>query len=313
MLCCWWRVGGATLLTLEHATTNRGYWGSFISMATFVGLILGNGSFLILSTILTNDQLFAWGWRIPFLLSAVMVVVALYIRYGVTESPVFSHLAETDGRSKRPLIEALRRPRNLIAIFLIRLGQNTSFYIIAVFCLTYATTVLQMDRSVTLIALLVGAAFAAIACPLWGRLSDRIGNKRIMAGSLIVSALLSAPLFLILDTENAVLIVVVIIVAIAGVNASADAIQPGFFTTMFGAKVRYSGISIGREAGTIIGGGLAPLIAASLLSSTVHWWAVAGWMSFAAIAGLVGVFLARPDPAEIAQVNPPVSISERAM
>jgi MHS family shikimate/dehydroshikimate transporter-like MFS transporter len=287
--------GGASLLTLEHATGRRGYWGSFISMAVFGGLVLGNLIFLLLGAVLTRDQLLAWGWRIPFLLSIVMVGIGIFIRSRVEESPQFQQLGEESGRSRSPLIEALRtQPRNIIAIFLMRLGQNTSFYIITVFCLSYATTTLHIDQSVTLTALLVGSTLAAAACPFWGTLADRIGYTRIMLGSLVVSALIAAPLFMILDSRSAVAIVGSLVVAIAGVTASSDSIQPGFFTSMFGTRIRYSGVSIGREAGTIVGGGLAPIIATALFAATGSWWAVAGWMALTAVAGLAGVALARP-------------------
>lgn len=287
--------GGASLLTLEHAKNRRAFWGSFISMAVFVGLILGNVMFLILDAVLTDGQLFSWGWRIPFLASILMVAVGLYIRRRVDETPEFELVKENGTRVRTPLIDALKKhPRNIVAIFLMRVGQNTSFYTISVFCLAYASHTLGMERWVTLTALLVGATVAAIACPFWGTLADRVGYRKIMTGSLVVSAILAFPLFAILDTKSPFLIVLVIVIAIAGVNAASDAIQPGYFTAMFGANIRYSGVSIGREGGTIIGGGLAPIIATWLLVQAGHWWPVAGWMVLTSIAGLVGVALARP-------------------
>ena len=287
--------GGASLLTLEHATSRRAFWGSFISMAVFIGMVLGNLIFIVLTAVLDDEQLFSWGWRIPFLISILMVAIGLYIRRKVDETPEFEEVKVNAARSRTPILEALKKhPRNIIAIFLMRIGQNTSFYIIAVFCLTYATTTLGIERWVTLTALLVGSTVAAIACPFWGMLADRIGYVKIMVGSLSISALIAFPLFAIFDTQIAALIIISFVVAIAGVNAASDAIQPGYFTTMFGTKVRYSGVSIGREAGTIIGGGLAPIIATALLAQAGHWWAVAAWMVITAVAGLVGVALARP-------------------
>jgi MFS family permease len=287
--------GGASLLTLEHAQNRRAFWGSFISASVFVGLILGNLIFLLLDSTLDDGQLLSWGWRIPFLLSIVVLAIGVYIRRRVDETPEFEEAKTTEKPSGTPLVEALRKhPRNILAIFLMRLGQNTSFYTISVFCLSYATTTLGMERWVTLSALLIGSALAAISCPFWGSLADRIGYTKIMTGSLVVSALIAFPIFLFLDTRSALLIIVVVVVAIAGVNASNDAIQPGYFTSMFGTKVRYSGVSIGREGGTIIGGGLAPIIATALLAQTGHWWAVAVWMVVTSLLGLVGVALARP-------------------
>jgi MHS family shikimate/dehydroshikimate transporter-like MFS transporter len=306
--------GGASLLTLEHTTERRAFWGSFISSAVYVGLILGNLVFLLLDRLLDNATLLSWGWRIPFLLSLVMVVVGVYIRRRVTESPEFENVKNHGARAGAPILEALRsHPRNIAAIFLMRLGQNTSFYTVSVFCLAYATTTLGVARWVTLTALLVGSVAAAVACPLWGILADRRGYVGVMVGSLVLSALLALPTFLALDSKSAPLIVAAMIVMIAGVNASNDAIQPGYFTTMFGTRIRYSGVSIGREGGTIIGGGLAPLIATALFAHYHHWWPVVAWMVVTSIAGIVGARLARPivsDAADVVgYVAPPVQLS----
>lgn len=292
--------GGASLLTLEHASGRRGFWGSFVSAALYVGLILGSGSFVALGAFLTREQVLAWGWRIPFLLSIFMVAVGLYLRSQVEESPEFDTLAADRRRAKAPLLEALRHPRNVLAIFLMRIGQNTSFYIVSVFCLSYAQSALKIPSWVTLTALIVGAAVAAVLCPFWGALADRIGFRRVMAASMITSILVAFPLFLVLDMRSAVLIIVAIVIAIGVANASADAPQAGFFQSLFSARIRYSSIALGRETGTIIGGGLSPLIAAGLLTWVGHWWAVAGWMVLTAIFGLVGAAIARRHSDDVA-------------
>ncbi|MGH3387324.1 MAG: MFS transporter [Actinomadura sp.] len=287
--------GGASLLTLEHADERRGYFGSFISAAVYVGLVLGSLLLLVLDNLLTDAQLLSWGWRLPFLLSLVMVAVGIYIRRRIDETPEFEDLKQQHSQAKAPVVEAFRtNGRNILAIFLMRLGQNTSFYIISVFCLAYATTNLGVSKSVTLTALLTGSVAAAIAAPLWGALADRIGYTKIMIGSLLASAALAFPLFLALDTRSTVVIVLTLLVMIAGVNAANDAIQPGYFTSMFGTRVRYSGTSIGREGGSVIGGGLSPLIAAALLADTGHWYAVAGWIVITSLLGIVGALLVKP-------------------
>jgi MFS family permease len=264
-------------------------------MAVFVGMILGILVFTVLDAALDDKALFSWGWRVPFVISFLMVAIGIYIRRNVDETPEFENVKDTDTRAKIPLIEALRtQPRNIIAIFLMRVGQNTSFYIISVFCLSYATTVLGMERWVTLTALLVAATVAAILCPFWGSLADRIGYTKIMLSSLVGSIIIAFPLFFILDSQSVAPIIVSVVIAIAGVNAANDAIQPAYFTSMFGTRIRYSGVSLGREGGTIVGGGLAPIIATWLLSQTGHWWPVAAWMALTAAAGIVGVTLARP-------------------
>ncbi|HEX6526813.1 MAG TPA: MFS transporter [Streptosporangiaceae bacterium] len=286
--------GGATLLTLEHSPNRGGFWGSFLSAAVYVGLLLGSLIFVILQHTISSSAMLSWGWRIPFLLSIVIVAVGMYLRSKVTETPEFEKLKADGARSRIPLWEALRtEPANILAIFLMRIGQNTSFYIVSVFCLSYAKVNLGISSNVTLLALMLGAGVAACMCPFWGWLADRIGFGKVMVFSLIMSAIAAFPLFLVLGSKASVPIVVFICAVIAIVNASNDAIQPGYFTRMFGANIRYSGMSIGREGGTIIGGGLAPLIATWFLAAVGSWWAVAAWMVFTSLAGLVGVALVR--------------------
>jgi MFS family permease len=286
--------GGAALLTLEHSPNRGGFWGSFLSAAVYVGLLLGSLIFVILQHTISGSAMLSWGWRIPFLLSIVIVAVGMYLRSKVTETPEFEELKATGTRSRIPLWEALRtEPANILAIFLMRIGQNTSFYIVSVFCLSYATANLGISSNVTLLALMLGALAAACICPFWGWLADRIGFGKVMVFSLVTSAIAAFPLFLVLGSKAPVPIVIFICAVIAIVNASNDAIQPGYFTRMFGANIRYSGMSIGREGGTIIGGGLAPLIATWLLAAIGSWWAVAAWMAFTSLAGLVGVALVR--------------------
>jgi MHS family shikimate/dehydroshikimate transporter-like MFS transporter len=286
--------GGASLLTLEHASRHRGFWGSFLSAAVYVGLLIGNLIFVILGGLMSQAQLFAWGWRIPFVISILIVAIGIYMRRRVDETPEFEHLKATGSRSRFPVLDALRKhPRNVLAIFLMRIGQNTCFYIVSVFCLSYATTKLGIASWVTLTALLLGAVAAALLCPFWGWLADRVGFGKVMTFSLVAGAVAAFPLFLVLGTKQSAPIVVFITAVIAIANASNDAIQPGYFTTLFGANIRYSGMSIGREGGTIIGGGLAPLIATWLLSAFGGWWAVAAWIVVTSVAGIIGVALVR--------------------
>jgi MFS family permease len=257
-----------------------------------MGLLIGNLIFLILDSALGKSAVLDWAWRIPFVLSILIVAVGLFMRRAVDETPEFEQVKTTGARTRFPVFEAIRtQPRNVLAIFLMRVGQNTCFYIVSVFCLSYATGTLGISSQVTLTALLVGAGVAVLMCPVWGSLADRFGFGRIMTFSLFAGAASAFPLFLVLKTTQAVPIVVFITAVIAIANASNDAIQPGYFTSLFGANVRYSGMSVGREGGTIIGGGLAPLIATWLLSTFGGWWAVATWIVITSLAGVVGVAL----------------------
>jgi MHS family shikimate/dehydroshikimate transporter-like MFS transporter len=291
--------GGAALMTKENGSSRPGFFGSFLSASVFAGLILGSVVYTALAFVLTEEQLFGWGWRVPFLVSVLLVVVGLWIRRDLPETAEFEQVKRDEVQERAPILAALRRPRNVIAIFLMRVGQNTTFYIVSVFVLTYATTTLDLPRPTILAATLVGSLVAALLCPLYGHLGDRFGFGRVMLVALVVQAAFAFPFFLLVDTRNFAAILIAVVVAIAGGAAAADAIQPAYFTSMFGTRSRFSGVSIGREGGTVIGGGLAPLIAAGLLA----WqggssWAVSGWMLLTSLLGVVGVLLVRPVAAE---------------
>lgn len=286
--------GGAVLLALEHAPAEkRGFRGGLLSSAVYAGLILGNLAFMLLVAALDPQTLIDWGWRVPFLFSLVLVAVGVYLRRRVGETPEFVRLRERGRASRHPIAEALRQPRNVIAVFLVRVGQNTTFYVIAVFCLGYAKSVLELPSWVTLTALLVGAAVAVVLCPLWGALGQRVGAAPLVIGGLVGLGLLAVPLFLALGTGVAALIIGVVVLAIGVLNSAADGVQPSWFASLFDTRVRYTGLTIGREAGAIVGGGLAPLAAAALVGWAGHWWPVAALMIVGAVVGVIGARLAR--------------------
>jgi MHS family shikimate/dehydroshikimate transporter-like MFS transporter len=287
--------GGAALMTKENGSSRPGFFGSFLSASVFAGLILGSVVYTALASVLTEEQLFGWGWRVPFLVSVLLVVTGLWIRRDLPETAEFERVKRSEVQERAPILAALRRPRNVIAIFLMRVGQNTTFYIVSVFVLTYATTTLGLPRPTILTATMIGALAAGLLCPLYGHLGDRVGFGRVMLVALAVQAAFAFPFFLLVDTRSFAAILIAVIVAIAGGAAASDAIQPAYFTSMFGTRSRFSGVSIGREGGTVIGGGLAPLIASGLLA----WqggssWAISGWMLLTSLLGIGGVLLVRP-------------------
>src|SRR5690606_25220465 len=243
--------GGAALVTKENGSPRAGFYGSFLSASVFAGLILGTVVYTALASVLTEDQLFGWGWRVPFLVSVLLVAVGLWIRRDLPETAEFERVKRSEGRERVPIVAALRRPRNIIAIFLMRVGQNTTFYIVSVFVLTYATTTLDLPRPTILAATLVGSLVAALLCPLYGHLGDRFGFGRVMLAALAVQAAFAFPFFWLVDTRSFAAILLAVVVAIAGGAAAADAIQPAYFTGLFGTRSRFSGVSISREGGTV--------------------------------------------------------------
>ena len=284
---------GAVLIALEHAPHRRGLRGGIVAASLYCGLILGNLAFVTVVAVLDEQTLREWGWRVPFLASIALVAIGLVLRRRVGESPEFLAIDEDEER-RHPLREALGAPRNVIAVVLVRTGQNACFYTITVFCLGYATSVLGFSAQESLTALLVAAALAAVMCPVWGAMGERIGMARLTAWSLGALAALAVPLFLVLDGGSAAAIVGVVAVTIGVVNSAADGVQPLWFAGLFPTRRRYSGISVGREIAGVIGGGLTPLVAAAVAASTGHWWPVAAIMVFAAALGVVGALIARP-------------------
>ncbi|SFR83253.1 Predicted arabinose efflux permease, MFS family [Agromyces sp. CF514] len=286
--------GGAALLAVESATGGAGRRGGLVQSALYAGLVLANLAFTVLVAVLDEAQFLAWGWRVPFVGSIVLVAVGIVLRRRVEESPEFAALVDGRRTSRHPLVDALRTPRNVFAVFLVRAGQNTTFYVVSVFCLGYAVSTLGFERWVALTALLVGAGLAVVLCPWWGAIGERIDPARLTAAALVGLAALAVPLFLALDSGSAALVIGVVALAIGVVNTAADGVQPMWFASLFEPGVRYSGLTLGREAGAIVGGGIAPLLAAALVSATGHWWPVAALMIVAAALAIAGAALARP-------------------
>ncbi len=187
----------------------------------------------------------------------------------------------------------MRQPHNTIDVFLMRIGQNTGSYIIAVFGLSSPPRHCTLTGRRSCSPLGVGAGVACLTCRLFG-LGDRVGFRPIMAGSLAFQAAFAFPLFWLIDTGSIAAIVLAMILGVGIAGAASDAIQPAYFPSMFGTRIRYSGVSIGREGGTIIGGELSPLIATALFAEVGAPWPIAAWIVITSLVGVAAVFLARP-------------------
>lgn len=257
---------GAALIVTEHAPAHRkGFFGAFPAIGIPSGMILANLVFGLM-TLLPQDQFLAWGWRIPFLLSAVMVAVGLYIRARVPESKEFKNLKDTQTIATIPFVEAFKGNwRQILLVIGIKVGDNMWYYVIATFGLTYLTTHLGLDKTFVLFGLVCAAAVELVTMPLFGALSDRIGRKPVMAGAAAGVILLPWLWFPLVDTKNAALIIVAWLIALSLVHAACEAVQSAWFTEMFPVGVRYSGISIAFQIGGSLGGGPAPYIATGLL------------------------------------------------
>ncbi len=285
--------GGAVLLAVEHSPDGRrGYYGSWPQMGVPAGLLLSTGVFTIFSS-LSNEQFLAWGWRVPFLLSILLVAVGLYIRLAILETPAFRQVQETQTQARVPIIDVLRtRPKGVLLVIGMRIAENGSFFIFSVFVLSYATEQLGLARSMVLTGVMIAAAIQLFAVPLWGALSDRIGRRPVYMGGAVFSLLFAFPSFWLINTQATILVWLAIVLALAVGHAAMYGPQAAFLPELFGTRIRYSGIAFSRELASVFAGALSPFIATALLAWAGNYWPVAVYLAVMALITIVAVYLA---------------------
>jgi metabolite-proton symporter len=261
--------GGAVLMSVEHAPKGkRGMFGSFPQMGVPAGLLLSTLAFAVMQSATSEEQFLSWGWRVPFLLSIVLVAVGLFIRMRIVESPAFREMQEENTKSDKPIVDVVKEhPRNVLVAMGMRVGENAIFYIFTVFVLAYAEDTLKLGKSTMLTGLAIAAAVGLVTVPLWGSLSDRVGRKPVYLTGAALSVLFPFAFFALVDTKEPLFIYAAMIL---GINVCHDLMygpQAAYFSELFGTKVRYSGASIGYQLASVFGGGFAPLIAAALLAA----------------------------------------------
>lgn len=266
--------GGAVLMAVEHAPdARRGRYGAWPQTGVSAGLLLGTGAFSLVS-VLPEPQLIAWGWRVPFLLSIVLAVVGLYIRFRISEPESFVAATESDGPARRPLVEVLRtQPRELLIAVGVRFAEGGNYYVFTVFILTYITQQLDLPRQAGLTGVMLAAALNIAVLPLWGALSDRLGRKPVFIAGALFMAAYAWPFFWLVDTRSPVLIALALAIALAIPHGAVFAPIAAFYTELFEPRVRYSGVSIGYQTGSVLLGGFTPLLATSL----IMWSGGASW------------------------------------
>lgn len=289
--------GGAVLLAVEHAPANRrGLFGAIPQTGSAAGMILATSTYAGTHALLGNEQFLAWGWRLPFIASAVLVVFGLVVRLSVAESGEFAALRDQGGLVKAPVLEVFRtHSREVLLAVAMRLGQIGSFTLYTVFALSYLANEVRADgANIALIATLVASVIGLGSTPLWGALSDRIGRRPVYLFGAIFTAIFIAPAFVMLDTGSSVLIVVTFILGINIGHDSQYGAQGAMFSELFPTQVRYSGASLGYAIGAVLGGGLTPLVAAWLLNlRDGSPWLVAAYIAFLALLSVGGAFFAK--------------------
>jgi metabolite-proton symporter len=293
--------GGAVLMAAEHGDdARRGFWSSWPQAGVALGNLLATGVLWVLALVQSEEAFQAWGWRIPFLLSAVLVLVGLWVRLTVEESRVFR--ASLEARAAvaaphQPLLEVVRRyPREILVAMGMRLAENISYYLITVISITYLTTYAgeAADKSLILTALLIGSAVQFVVIPLIGGLSDRVGRRPLYLTGAAGVAIWMFFFFDLIGSRSEPLIILAVLVGLL-LHALMYAPQAAFFAELFGTSVRYTGASVGYQLASILAGALAPIIALRLLGDVAspNTTAVAIYMAVASVLTIVAVLAAR--------------------
>jgi MFS transporter, MHS family, shikimate and dehydroshikimate transport protein len=261
--------GGAVLMSVEHAPKGRrGFFGAWPQMGVPAGLLLSNAVFWLVQAFTSEAAFMSWGWRVPFLASAVLVAVGLFIRLKLMESPAFERVKETRTEARRPIVDVIRKyPREVLVAMGMRVAENGCFYILTVFVLAYGEEELGLSEGTMLTGVIIAAAIGLGTVPLWGALSDRFGRKPLYLAGAVITTLWAFPLFGLINTESPVLIWLSIVV---GINLGHDLMygpQAAYFAELFGTRVRYSGASLGYQLASVFAGGFAPLVATALLAA----------------------------------------------
>ena len=289
--------GGAVLLATEYAPEDRrGFYGSFAQAGVPVGLLLGNTVFLVISAIVGEQAFGAWAWRIPFLLSIILIAVALYIQLRLEDTPVFRQLEERqhedeEAESSSPVLEVLRdHPKQVLlaggAFFVV----NGGFYVLITGMLDYGTRTLGVSENAMLTAVLVSAVVEGIAIVGMSALSDRVGRRPVFMSGAVLLGLWAFPLFWLVNTGSIPLIIVSLCIAQFFLGMMYGP-QAALFSEMFSARVRYSGASIGYQGASVFAGGLAPIIMVWLLETTGTSLSVSVYMFLMAAVTFFSVYL----------------------
>jgi metabolite-proton symporter len=297
--------GGAVLMATEHAPKNkRGLYGAAPQMGVPAGVVLANVVFLLCTQLTTEQQFLSWGWRVPFLLSIVLVAVALWIRLGVMETPDFQAVTTEDRAAKLPILEVLTTSwRTVLLAGGTFIATNGIAYVFMVFVLSYGTTELGFSRG-TMLALLIAS------CPVWmagmavsAHLSDVLGRRRVYITSTVALLLVSAVFFALLDTGS-IPVMLLAMLTLAFVLGCTVGPQSALFAELFPAHVRYSGASLGYQVGAILGGGIAPLLATWLYAEFGTTVAISAYFVAVSVISLACTFVLLRRPHEAADPTP---------
>ncbi len=294
--------GGAVLMAAEHGDEkNRGFWSSWPQAGVPLGNLMATGVLFLLAAVQSDADFEAWGWRIPFLLSAVLVLIGLYVRLQLEESPVYQEAKaeiaqKQQSDSHLPILDVIRTyPKEVFIAMGMRMAENISYYIFTVISITYVTTYLEADKGLILKMLLIAAAFQFFLIPALGAVSDRVGRRPLYLVGAVGVAAWSFVFFGLLEdmTSGSVLLAVTVGLFF---HSLMYAPQAAFFSELFGTSVRYTGASVGYQLASIFAGALAPIIALELLGDDIanaNTFAVGVYVTIASVITVIAVLAAK--------------------
>jgi MFS family permease len=290
--------GGAILIAMEWGSwKRRGLVASLPQLGVPIGLLLATGSFALFNHLAGEEGFLRWGWRVPFLLSIVLVAIGIAVRYFVHETPAFEKLRKEGALSKAPVREVLQKnPREVLLSALLRLSEQTPFYIFTAFLLDYGTRVLGYTRGFLLTGTLAAASVSLFAIPFFGHLSDVVGRKRVYIAGAALTAAWSVPYFAILKSGTPPWVFLAITVSLIPHNMQYGP-QAALIAESFHSRLRYSGAGLGYQLASVVAGGPAPLVAAYLLHTFHSGYAIAGYIIATAVVTIIATALL-PKPAE---------------
>ena len=295
------QMGGVVLLAVEAAPPHRrGFFGSFSSLGAPGGVLLANVTFLLLTALVSTDALIDWAWRLPFLLSLILVGLALYVHVKLEDTPAFQRLQEQRQSTAAPTVRTPTRspvwtvlrtyPREVALTAGAYIGINLTYYLYITFVISYGTKTLGLSQTTMLAAILIGSTGQVLALPVAGALSDRIGRARVYIWGAAGSAAFAFPFWMLLQTGQFWLITIAMLIGLGVLHSLMYGVQPAFFSETFSTEVRYSGVSLGIQTGAVIGGAFAPMAATALLS-TFGWPSVAMYMVVGCLLTVVSVWV----------------------
>lgn len=287
--------GGALLLAVEYAPKEkRGLFGSIPQMGVTIGMLLGTLA-LSLMSLLPENAFMTWGWRVPFILSALLVVFGLWIRKGIDETPSFKAAQEKGEIARVPFVETMRTHWKEVLIAIGgKVVETAPFYIFSTFIVSYATANLGFSRTVTLNAVTIATVITTLLIPVMGRLSDKVGRKPLYVGGTVLMMLYAFPYFWLLHQNSKVLLILATVLGLGIIWAPITAVLGTMFSEIFRSNVRYTGISLGYQIGAAVAGGTAPLVATTLLRAYNNSYVpVALYIIFTSVISLIAIAAVR--------------------